>query len=192
MRGRQAVRDAKQEGYEFIKLYSQLSTETYTAIIDEASKLGLKTIGHIPNAFQGKIEQAFVPHFGMVAHAEEFSKHAKAFSDQEARGFAQLAKANGTWLCPTLTAIVQIADQARSLDDLKASPTLRYVHPLLQSKWLTANNYNKNTSLERVAYFEKLINFQFQLVRAFKEAGVPIVVGTDAGGFGGCGRVFVT
>jgi imidazolonepropionase-like amidohydrolase len=179
--GRQAVRDAKQEGYEFIKLYSQLSAETYTAIIDEATKLGLKTIGHIPDAFQGKLDQAFVAHFGMVAHAEEFSKHAKAFSDQEARGFAQLAKKNGTWLCPTLTAIVQIADQARSLDGLKALPTLRYVHPLLQSKWLTANNYNKNTSLERVAYFEKLINFQFQLVRAFKEAGVPIVVGTDAG-----------
>ncbi len=179
--GRQAVRDAKQEGYEFIKLYSQLSAETYTAIIDEASKLGLKTIGHIPDTFQGKLEQAFVAHFGMVAHAEEFSKHAKAFNDQEARGFAQLAKENGTWLCPTLTAIVQIADQARSLDGLKALPTLRYVHPLLESKWLTANNYNKNTSPERVAYFEKLITFQFQLVRAFKEAGVPIVAGTDAG-----------
>ncbi|QHV97816.1 amidohydrolase family protein [Spirosoma endbachense] len=179
--GRQAVRDAKQEGYEFIKLYSQLSAETYIAIIDEATKLGLKTIGHIPDAFQGKLEQAFVPHFGMVAHAEEFSKHAKDFTDQEARRFAQLAKENGTWLCPTLTAIVQIADQARSLDGLKSLPTLRYVHPLLRSKWLTANNYNKNTSLERVAYFEKLINFQFHLVRAFKEAGVPIVAGTDAG-----------
>ena len=179
--GRQAVRDAKQEGYEFIKLYSQLSTETYTAIIDEATKLGLKTIGHIPDAFQGKLDQAFVANLGMVAHAEEFSKHAKAFSDQEARQFAQLAKQNGTWLCATLIAIVQIADQARSLDGLKALPTLRYVHPLLQSKWLTANNYNKNTNLERVAYFEKLINFQFQLVRAFKEIGVPIVAGTDAG-----------
>ncbi len=179
--GRQAVRDAKAEGYELIKLYSQLSTETFIAIVDEAYKLGLKTVGHIPNAFQGKLDQAFVPHFGMVAHAEELSKHAQAFSDLEARRFAGLAKENGTWLSPTLTAMVRIADQVRSLDSLKRLPTLVYVHPLLQSKWLTANNYNQNTSLERVAYVDQLVNFQRQLVRAFKEAGVPLVAGTDAG-----------
>ncbi|GAB4030017.1 amidohydrolase family protein [Spirosoma gilvum] len=179
--GRQAVRDAKNEGYEFIKLYSQLSTEAFSAIVDEAHKLGLKTVGHIPDAFQGKFEQAFIPHFGMVAHAEEFSKQAKDFSEEEARRFAQLSKANGTWLSPTLTTIVRIADQARSLDGLKNLPTLPFVHPLLQSKWLTANNYNRNTSPERVAYFNKLIKFHGLLVRAFKEAGVPMVVGTDAG-----------
>lgn len=179
--GRQAVRDAKNEGYEFIKLYLQLNAETYTAIIDEADKLELKTIGHIPYAFQGKLEQAFVANFGMVAHAEEFSKHANEFSDQEARRFAKLAKENGTWLSPTLTTIVRIADQARSLAGLKALPTLQYVHPLLRSKWLTANSYNRNTSPEQVAYFEKLIKFHFQLVRVFKETGVPMVAGTDAG-----------
>jgi len=179
--GRQTVRDAKAEGYEFIKLYSQLTTETYVAIVEEAYKLGLKTVGHIPNAFQGKLEQAFVPHFGMVAHAEEFSKHATDFSDQEARRFARLAQKNGTWLSPTLTAMVRIADQARSLESLKRLPTLSYVHPLLQSKWLTANNYNKNTSPERVAYFDKLVKFHAQLVLACKEVGVPIVAGTDTG-----------
>ncbi|GAB3995217.1 amidohydrolase family protein [Spirosoma daeguense] len=179
--GRQAVRDAKNEGYEFIKLYSKLSSETFIAIVDEAKKLGLKTVGHIPDAFQGKLKQAFVPHFGLVAHAEEFSKQARNFSNQEAQQFAELARENGTWLSPTLTAIVRIADQVRSLDSIKALPTLSYVHPLLQSKWLTANNYNKNTSPERVAYFDKLIQFHSHLVRAFKEAGVPIVAGTDAG-----------
>lgn len=179
--GRQAVRDAKAEGYEFIKLYSQLNRETYVAIVDEAYKQGLKTIGHIPNDFQGKLEQAFVPHFGMVAHAEEFSKYAKDFSNQEALRFAMLAKENGTWLAPTLITMVWIANQKHSLDSLKALPALQYVHPLLQSKWLTANNYNRNTTPERAAYSDKLVKFHFQLVHVFKEAGVPMVAGTDAG-----------
>lgn len=179
--GRQAVQDAKNEGYELIKLYSQLSAETFVAIIDEAAKVGLKTVGHIPNAFQGKLEQAFVPHFDLVAHAEEFAKHTKDFSEQEAQRFAGLAKQNGTWLSPTLIAIVRIAEQVRSLDSLKQMATLQYVHPLLQSKWLTANSYNRNSSPERIAYFEKLVRFQGQLVRAFKAQGVPIVAGTDAG-----------
>lgn len=179
--GRQTVRNAKAKGYEFIKLYSKLNIETYNAIVDESYKQGLKTVGHIPNAFQGKLEQAFVLHFGMVAHAEEFSKNSKYFSNEDARRFALLAKENGTWLTPTLTSMEWIANQSRSLDRLKTSPTLQYMHPLLQSKWLTANNYNKNTTPERVAYFDKMVKFHFQLVRAFKEAGVPIVAGTDAG-----------
>lgn len=150
--GRQAVQDAKNEGYELIKLYSQLSAETFVAIIDEAAKVGLKTVGHIPNTFQGKLEQAFVPHFDLVAHAEEFAKHARDFSEQEAQRFAGLAKQNGTWLSPTLIAVVRIAEQVRSLDSLKQLSTLQYVHPLLQSKWLTANSYNRNSSPERIAY----------------------------------------
>ncbi|WP_324680618.1 amidohydrolase family protein [Hymenobacter sp. GOD-10R] len=179
--GRQAVRSAKAEGYELIKVYSQLNSETFQAIVDEADKQGLRTIGHIPNAFRGKLAHAFVPHFGMVAHAEEFSKQATAFSDQEAQQFAQLARANGTWLSPTLTTSHQILRQTRSLDELRASSELQYVHPLFQSKWLTANNYNRNTSPERIAYWEKLVSFHVRLVQAFRAAGVPLVVGTDTG-----------
>ena len=88
--GRLMVRNAKAEGYDFIKVYSKLNIETYNAIVDEAYKQGLKTIGHIPNAFQGKLEQAFIPHFGMVAHAEEFSKNSDSFSVQDATKFAKL------------------------------------------------------------------------------------------------------
>ena len=53
----------------------------------------------------------------------------------------------------------QILSQVRSLDELRASPVLKYVHPLLQSKWLTANNYNKNTSPELVGRLEQMVNF---------------------------------
>jgi imidazolonepropionase-like amidohydrolase len=179
--GRQAVRSAKAEGYEFIKTYSELNVETFQAIIDEANKQGLKTIGHIPEAFQGKLKEAFVPHFGMVAHAEELTKHSIDFNEQEAQRFAQLMKDNGTWLCPTLTTMVWIASQVRSLDELRALPTLQYVHPLLQSKWLTANNYNKMSNPETIAKFEKFVKFHVLLVKACKAVGVPMVVGTDVG-----------
>ncbi|SMC80392.1 amidohydrolase family protein [Moheibacter sediminis] len=179
--GRQTVRIAKAEGFEFIKLYSKLNIETYKAIIDEANKQGLKTVGHIPNVFQNDLKGAFVPHFDMVAHAEEFSKSAKDFNYAEALSFAKIAKENGTWVTPTLTAMEWIADQTNSLERLESLTTLAYVHPLLQSKWLTSNSYNKNSTPETIAYFKKLVEFQKLLVKAFKESGVPVTAGTDAG-----------
>jgi imidazolonepropionase-like amidohydrolase len=179
--GRIMVRNVKAEGYDFIKVYSKLNIETYNAIVDEAYKQGMKTIGHIPNAFQGKIEQAIIPHFGMVAHAEEFSKNSDSFSIQDATKFAKLSKGNDTWLSPTLTTMVWIAKQTHSIDSIKNLTSLKYVHPLLQSKWLTANNYVKNASPENATNLDNMVKFHFLLVKAFKDAGVPIVAGTDAG-----------
>ena len=179
--GRQTVRIAKAGGYDFIKVYSRLNIETYKAIIDEANKQGMKVVGHIPNAFKGKTADAFVPNFDMVAHAEEFSKQTDDFSDEQAKRFAQLAKQNGTWFSPTLITIVKIAEQVRSLDAIRNLPALRYVHPLVQSKWLTANSYHNDSSQQRIDYFDKLNDFHVRLVKAFREAGVPVVAGTDAG-----------
>jgi imidazolonepropionase-like amidohydrolase len=179
--GRQAVRLARAEGYEYVKVYSQLNIKTFRAIVDEAGKLGMKIVGHIPNAFRGRVEEAFVPHFGMVAHAEEFAKLTKDFSDNDAKRFALLCKDNDTWLCPTLTIIERSADQARSLDSVRNLQGFQYVHPLLQDKWLTANNNYRGTSPQRVARLERIAAFNRQLVKTFKETGVPIVAGTDAG-----------
>jgi len=179
--GRQTVRIAKAQGYEFIKVYSSLSMDTFKAIVDEAQKQGMKVVGHIPNAFKGRLEEAFVPNYSMVAHAEEYAKQTENFSDEDATRFAGLAKKNGTWLTPTLTTMVRIGEQARSLDAIRNLPTLKYVAPLMQSKWLTSNNYNTGTSPERVASIDKTAEFNVRLVKAFKEADVPIVTGTDAG-----------
>ncbi|MBK7689724.1 MAG: amidohydrolase family protein [Bacteroidetes bacterium] len=179
--GRQAVRSAKAEGYEFIKVYSDLNIETYNAIIDEANKQGLKTIGHIPDAFQGKLKDVFVPHFGMIAHAEELTKHAIHFNEAEAKEMAEMLKKNDTWLCPTLITIEWILKQVKSLDATKALPTLKYIHPLTQSKWLTANKYNQWSDSATIIKFENYVKFNNYLVKACKEIGVPIVAGTDAG-----------
>jgi imidazolonepropionase-like amidohydrolase len=179
--GSDAVKIAKAEGYEFIKVYANLTKETYLSIVDEANKQGLKVIGHIPDAFQGKLKEAFVQGYGMVAHAEELTNYAVDYTEAEAKEMAQLLKQNGTWLSPTLTTMERILSQVKSLDELKALPSLQYVHPLLQSKWLTANRYNKMSSPESIAKFEKYVMFNNLLVKACKAAGVPIVAGTDAG-----------
>ncbi|HTJ21791.1 MAG TPA: S8 family serine peptidase [Gemmatimonadaceae bacterium] len=45
---REKVRLAKQHGVDFIKVYAQLSRESYLAIVDEARRQGLPVAGHVP------------------------------------------------------------------------------------------------------------------------------------------------
>lgn len=179
--GRNAVRFAKEEGYEFIKVYTWLNEETFKAVIDEAKKQNMKVVGHIPVAFEGKsAKDIFIPHFGLIAHAEEFSKQTDDYSYKKAQEFARLAKENGTWLIPNLTNMLSISQQATSLQNIKNLQGFKYVHPLMQSKWLTSNGYY-GASEKLIAYYNKQYDFHMLIVKAFKEAGVPMVAGTDAG-----------
>ncbi|WP_338733938.1 amidohydrolase family protein [Mangrovimonas cancribranchiae] len=179
--GRQAVRIAKAEQYEFIKVYSQLNEETFKAIIDEAKQQNMKVVGHIPTVFKGKPgKDFFIPHFGLIAHAEELSKQTNDYSYEKAKEFARLAKENGTRLIPNLSNMESIIKQAKSLQSIQDLQSFKYVHPLMQSKWLTANRYN-GASEELIEYFQHQADFHKLIVKAFKENNVPMVAGTDAG-----------
>ncbi|MGG8496595.1 amidohydrolase family protein [Tenacibaculum sp. TC6] len=179
--GRQAVRIAKGEQYEFIKVYSKLNEETFKAIIEEAQLQKMKVVGHIPNVFEGKpAKDFFIPHFGLIAHAEELSKQTNDYSYEKALEFARLAKKNGTWLIPNLSNMESIIKQARSLENIQNLPSFKYVHPLMQSKWITSNSYYR-ASDQLIEYFQKQADFHKLIVKAFKENKVPMVTGTDAG-----------
>ncbi len=179
--GRQAVRIAKGEQYEFIKVYSKLNEETFKAIIDEAQQQNMKVVGHIPGVFEGQpAKDFFIPHFGLIAHAEELSKQTNEYTYEKAQEFARLAKENGTWLIPNLSNMESIIKQAQSLENIQKLPGFKYVHPLMQSKWITSNSHY-GASDELIEYFQKQADFHKLLVKAFKENEVPMLAGTDAG-----------
>jgi imidazolonepropionase-like amidohydrolase len=48
--GRQAVRKIKSDGYDFVKIYSDLPRDAYYAIADEAARQGLAFAGHLPHS----------------------------------------------------------------------------------------------------------------------------------------------
>lgn len=50
--GRQVVRQMKEIGYDFIKVYQLLPREAYFAIADESKKLGIPFAGHLPSSIR--------------------------------------------------------------------------------------------------------------------------------------------
>lgn len=177
--GRQVVRDIRAEGYDLIKTYSRLDANTFNAIVDEAAGNKMKVVGHIPERGKGLTAKLLQPGFGLVAHAEEFAYQSKSMSDEEIKGFVELAKRNGTWLLSTLRTNEVIAEQARNPKILAGRPEHHRIHPALYYIWMHANPYTRPAPPERLAMLDRVVDFNRRLVRAFMQAGIPVIPGTD-------------
>jgi hypothetical protein len=176
--GRRAVQDIRSEGFDFVKVYSKLSADTYEAILQQAATERMKVVGHIPGRGAGKTETFLRPGgLSMVAHAEEFA-YQVGESEAAIPELARLAAANGIWLTPTLTLDMRILEQAENAKALEGRPELAYVHPLTRRFWRERNSYLGNAGL--AGHVRRVSAFNSKLVRAFAEAGVPIVAGTDS------------
>jgi imidazolonepropionase-like amidohydrolase len=179
--GRAAVRQAAAAGYQMIKPYGALDLDTFTAIIDEARKLNLPVAGHIPGRGKGLTEKFFQPGFGMVAHAEEFAQQTLMPDIAAIPRYVEMARASGTGLIATLTLDERLLEEVRDPASLKARPELIYLHPTARRVALEHNPYVARRSPGFIAHLEKIVAFNRLLAKAFADAGLPVLAGTDSG-----------
>lgn len=178
--GRLAVRQAAQEGHDFIKTYSNLNLETFLAVVDEARKHDMRVVGHLPGRNQGLLEKLLVPGFDMVAHAEELALQTARPAVEKIPHYAELLKRNGTWLASTLSLDERILEQVEWPETLKTRPEIRYLPPQIQAMFIDHNPYVSRASPEFMASIKAVIEFNRRLVHAFAKRGVPIVAASDA------------
>lgn len=174
---REGVRTAKEDGYEFIKVYNSLSPETFNEIIHEAHHQGLAVVGHGVRA--PGLEASLRAGQIMVAHAEEYLY--TIFNNKEDRTLIPMAvrvtKETGAYVTPNLSAYDVIAAQWGKPDVAKAFlelPEARYLRPDLRAEWKNSRYVTRKGTLGSKP------QFLADLTRAFSDGGVPLLVGTDS------------
>jgi Amidohydrolase family len=177
----QVVIDIKRQGYDYIKVYSNLSLDSFQGVLAAARGRGLRVLGHFPGTQQASPADALLPGFALVAHAEEFAWHDWDWSDEEIAKHVQLMLARGAALTTTLYLDEQIAAQTRSLDVLEKVEGLARVNPAELSQWFESNRYAARSDPERIRKLEAGVEFMRRMVRAFVAAGVRVFAGTDSG-----------
>jgi hypothetical protein len=135
------VRAYYQAGYGFIKVHGQESRDTYLAIIDEARRLGIRVVGHVPRR-QMRLDETLAGGLAMIAHAEEFfygypvhfvsanmlsPPVEKSFPRDTLDVLVRLAAANHVAVTGTLEAYRTLIEEMYDFSQVEGWPQLRLV-----------------------------------------------------------------
>ncbi len=202
--GRDAVDTLKARGADFIKILN-LDRDSYLAVAQEAEKVGLPFVGHVPvsvsaaeasDAGQRSIEH--LTGISLACSSEEdklraailqaraekdwpayFSAGKRADETFDSKNAAELFKklaTNHTWQVPTL-----VWTQAQAnLDStsLGADRRLRYVPASVRERW-NSDELLKETPPEQLTEYKRDAVHSLELVGQMRRAGVQFLAGSD-------------
>jgi imidazolonepropionase-like amidohydrolase len=165
--GRELVRRYRAAGFDAIKVWSNVSAETLSAIAAEAHTLGLKVTGHVPSALT--LEDA-------LARGLDQVNHIGYVTDALSRGdvLETLRKAQNV-VDPTLV-VTRYATRPRTTPLASYEPCAEWMPRELVEIW-SAFGVAPEDAAEGEAQLERGL----AAVRALHAAGVPIVAGSDQG-----------
>jgi imidazolonepropionase-like amidohydrolase len=193
---RAAVIAQKSAGYDFVKVYTNLSAEAYEAVVATAWENDMPVAGHVPKAVGLKRaigRQASIEHLGDYADVVEaddspFKSRSQWFKrflgmpvDREkAQVVGKEQSRQGSWTVPTL---VQADKELASPDLIRqwsATPEMSYIPADMRATWEEQTRKvtmrMDDEDWRRVALGKQN---RFMLVRALHEAGAQLLAGSD-------------
>ena len=166
-RGRELVRQYRAAGFEGIKVWSNVSAETLSAIAAEAHALGLKVTGHVPQAVT--LEDALARGLDQVNHVGYLVEAVSR------AGVVESLRKHDIVVDPTLV-VSRYATRPRATPLASCEPCAEWMPRELVDIW-SAFGVAPEDAVGAEASFERAL----AAVRTLHEAGVPIVAGSDQG-----------
>jgi imidazolonepropionase-like amidohydrolase len=183
--GRAAVDLAKDNGYDFLKVYVDLRPEVFEAMAAESKAKSLPIVGH--GIYRVRLKRQLAAGQVMIAHAEEFFYTFFTPAGAEEKDTppdvkripdaVRLAKSNHATVTADLATYGAISRQIghpEVLDAFLAAPEAQYLSPDTWLAW-EFSEYGKKT-----ARLEAKFEFLKKMVRQMADAGVELIAGTDA------------
>lgn len=187
----------KAAGYDFIKVYDNLTLAEYDAIAAEAKKQNIRFAGHMVSAVS--LAHAFesgqqsIEHLtGYMQEAQDATSKAATMKNPERRmemakhrdpskipALAQLTAKAKVANTPTLTVLSRFSMMDEP-DKLMARPENKYVTPNTLASWDPKKDFRlKSATPEMFKAMRDGDEFRKQLVKGLLDAGAPILAGTD-------------
>ena len=202
--GQQLARYFKERGFDFVKVYNNLPRDGFFGLAEEANRLGLRFAGHEPgtlsalelsNAGQASIEHSRVFLFNCFAGADSLQKGLLQAASQTIRMrrmvdeydaarcaevFRTFAK-NRTYITPTH--VTRRMDAFADDSAYRRDARMRYIPLRQRVAWLEDADgmvASDSSAAGRKAFMD-FYRKGLTLTNDAYRAGVPVMLGTDAG-----------
>lgn len=177
--GREAVREYRKLGYDFVKVRDNLAAPVLRAVIDEARRRGLYVDGHISEGQGLSVFDVLRSGQKGIAHLDNLQLLMKDKA-RDPDAYVRLFKACGCFVETTLQVEATAVAQIKNYDGIIARPEIKYLNPLLlDAFWRKPNNpYLKDAADPK--FFSDLYADEKILLKKLYDGGVHIVAGTDA------------
>jgi imidazolonepropionase-like amidohydrolase len=192
-----AVVDAQVEaGVDFVKVYNNLSGEAFRAAIAAAHARRVAVFGHVPRT-EGRaqaLQTALSAGLDVIAHGEEFfftffygdveaqldKGLVPVVADDRIPETVRLTRQAGAAVTPNLSFVAMTRTQLDELPQVLGDPEARFLHPETLEMWRRQNPTTRR-DLRRFDLRERAkYRFLQRLTLALSDAGVPLLLGTDA------------
>jgi imidazolonepropionase-like amidohydrolase len=176
-----AVDDYADQGFEQIKVYTQIQPNVLKAISAEAHRRGMTVTGHVPaamDAFEGiadGMDQVNHLQFVVRAMTADGSTGPVDLNSDRAKRLIALLKAKQIVVDPT-DGWGEMAGHPKNMDVASFEPGIRSAPYTLASKYGALGSPAADE-----AKFRERMETNRKVIRALYDAGVPIVAGSDTG-----------
>ncbi len=193
--GRKVVDTLKYQGVDFIKIQSLIPRDGYFAAANEAKKLGMVFVGHVPDAVRASeasnAGQKSIEHFtgifeGCSTIEDQLLKgpkglglNVKTYDPVRAKTLIALIAKNQTWQVPTL--VWERGQWLVDDIDLSHDPLIKFAPPAWKDRtWpMFVRDIKKDMDTDPLPVRKKFVQMELDMTLAMFRAGVPFMAGTD-------------
>ena len=197
---RAAVRDFKANGYDFIKLTTEITPEVYDAVTAEAKASGVRVVGHVDtrvglrralaagqqiehlDSYMEAVLRTDAPSKASVSDVGVWRKRnwesLDYVDDRKVEEVARATAAAGVYTCPTLTFFKLTFAVEPSEEEVRARPDYRFFPAALRESRHAALKrfWTEPPTAERRRRYQGVRD---RLVKAIHDAGGKVLAGSD-------------
>jgi imidazolonepropionase-like amidohydrolase len=176
----QIIKEQAKKGYDFIKIYSNLSKQNFDDIIEIAGNYDIPVAGHVPDL--AGIQHVMESKVQSIEHLYGFVNPYKpelSVKKEDVRKLAQIAAENKVWNCPTLVANERLANVDRQ-QEFENEKQMEYISQKNKKAMrFLINESNKLYDKKGVTGNHGYMEYYFYIIQQLMSAGAGIVLGTD-------------
>ena len=193
--GRRVVDELKAKGVDFIKIQSLIPRDGYFAAADEAKKVGITFVGHVPDAVRASeasdAGQKSIEHFTgifegsstiedqLIVGPKSLGRNVSTFDPERARQLIELMAKNQTWQVPTL--VWERGQWLIDDIDLSHDPLTKYAPKAWTERtWpMFVKSILSDMDTDPLPVRKHFVQMELDMTLAMFRAGVPFMAGTD-------------